>query len=120
MQIKRSTIYAIQALREYQGSKDILSTTDIAKRLDISIAYANKVNRTLIQGGFIESIRGSQGGYKLARDLSKTPIAELVRQIDGGLLEEEGGETRDMLAIRKRLRETLGGKGWGEPISGLL
>ena len=120
MEIKRPTIYAIQALREYQNAKQPLTRTDIAQRLDISIAYSTKIHRILIEAGFLEGIRGPQGGHRLVKDLTKTTIAELIRQIDGGLLEDEGGETKDMLAIRRKLRRALGGKGWGEPASELL
>ncbi len=119
MQINRPTIYAIQALREYQDAKDMLTTIDMAQRLDISIAYAKKVNRALIQGGFIAANRGSQGGYRLIKDLGKTPIAEFVRAVEG-LLETEEGETKDMLAIRKKLQDTLADKGWGKPVISLL
>jgi len=120
MQIKKPTIYAIQALREYQSTQDILTTPDIARRLDISIAYATKVNRALVEGGFVEAIRGSMGGHRLAKDLRKIPIAELIGQIDGGLLDEEPGETKDMLDIRRKLRDTLAERGWGKPVASLL
>jgi Rrf2 family protein len=120
MQIKVTTIYAIQALREFRGAKEILSNTDIAKRLDISISYATEVNRKLTVAGFLEGVRGPTGGHKLAKDLTKIPIAELIEKIDGGLLEDEAGETEDMLAIRATLRGALTSKGWGRPVSSLL
>ncbi len=119
MRIKKKVIYAMQALREYQGAKT-LTSLGLAQRLDISISYATEVNRLLTVAGFLQASRGSMGGHDLARDPAKIPIAELIEKIDGGLLEDETGETEDMLAIRAKLREALTSKGWGRPVSSLL
>ena len=40
---------------------------NIAERQEISVKYMEQIITTLNRAGFVKSIRGPQGGYKLAR-----------------------------------------------------
>lgn len=119
---KKAVVYGIQALRLYQQTNKGLMSEEVAQQLDISPDYAAKVNRLLIAAGFIKGAR-DRTGYKLVKDLKKTSIAEMMRGIDKSInriLDDDPGDTDDMLAIRKRLRDTLVSGGWGKPVSSLL
>jgi Rrf2 family iron-sulfur cluster assembly transcriptional regulator len=121
MRIKKTTIYAVQALRECRRASGTALTNDqIARRLDIHFTYAVKVDRLLKRAGLIQAARGPGGGYTLARDITETSIAEFIQKVDGDLLDDEAGETEDMLMIRRKMRKTLVDRGWRQPISALL
>ena len=119
MQCKKTLIYAIQALKEYQKGA-MLTNEQIAQRLNIDRGYARKANRLLVLAGFLRTERGPEGGYILAKPLAKTSIAELVAGVDGGILEDEPGETSDMKRIRQNLRDTLQKSGWKQPVTSVL
>ena len=44
----------------------------------------------LKQGGFVESRRGAEGGYRLARPAKEITIADVIRALDGPLAEVRG------------------------------
>jgi len=68
------------ALHYNQGVSTI---HDLAKRADIPIKFLEQVLLVLKQGGFVDSKRGVNGGYFLARPPGQIKIGEVVRFIDG-------------------------------------
>jgi len=62
---------------------------EIAEGESLSQAYAAKLLRILRQGGLVESIRGHQGGYILARPAERISLAEVLGALDGKLYTDE-------------------------------
>lgn len=120
MQITQRVIYGTLALRELSRSGGTLSGDDIARRLNISIPYAVKVLQLLRSGGLVDARKGTQGGYFLVKSLHQTPVLDLIRAVDGGLVDDDPGDSKDMAAIRKKLRYNLIHRGLGRPVSSLL
>ena len=123
MQITQVTIYAIQALQELQKSKDPLSADDIARRLDISLEYAQKTIRAVRLAGLINS--QNRSGYVLTKSLDKATLIELLESTDKGragkgVLADLEGETKSMLAVRHRLKDQLIKKGLGATIASAM
>jgi Rrf2 family iron-sulfur cluster assembly transcriptional regulator len=56
--------------------------SDIAERQEISLAYLEQLFARLRRAGLVASARGPGGGYRLARTLSKTSIADIVLAVD--------------------------------------
>lgn len=79
----RLTVYSDYALRlmmylALNGEK--LSTiSEIADAYDISKAHLMKITHELGLKGFIETVRGRQGGMRLARDAGKIGVGDIVR-----------------------------------------
>lgn len=61
-----------------------LTIEDIAKRYCISRNHLMKVAQTLVQAGFVESLRGRGGGLKLARDPASLKLGDVVRATEDG------------------------------------
>ncbi len=61
---------------------EILSAGAIADHFDVSRHHMAKVLQELTSAGFVESIRGAQGGVRLARDPREIRIGEVVRSLD--------------------------------------
>ena len=58
---------------------------DISTRQDISIKYLEQITSLLSKFGFLLSVRGPQGGYKLAKAPSEYKIGDILRITEGSL-----------------------------------
>jgi len=55
----------------------------IAKRQNIPRKYLELILLSLKQGGFVESHRGAEGGYSLARQPETISVGEVLQFVDG-------------------------------------
>ena len=58
---------------------------DIAARQDISVKYLEQIVSVLTKAGYVKSIRGPQGGYRLARLPKDYTIGMILRLTEGDL-----------------------------------
>jgi Rrf2 family protein len=56
---------------------------DIARRQKIPKKFLESILASLKQGGFVESRRGAEGGYFLARNPEAITIGEVLRFVEG-------------------------------------
>lgn len=56
---------------------------EIAKEENISQKYLERLMGLLRNGEVVQSLKGKQGGYVLARDPKKIPVGEIVELLDG-------------------------------------
>jgi Rrf2 family protein len=70
------------ALNDADGYITIKS---IAERQEISGKYLEQIISVLSRAGFVRSVRGSQGGYKLAKPAADYTIGAILRLIEGSL-----------------------------------
>src|SRR5579871_4671447 len=71
---------------------------DIAKRQKIPQKFLELILASLKQGGFVESRRGAEGGYLLARSADTIKVGELLRFVEGA---------RDEKSRARRLADTV-------------
>ncbi len=62
------------------------SIANIAQRQSISDSYLEQLMAKLKKANLIKSIRGSQGGYVLARPSNEISVGEILRALEGDLL----------------------------------
>lgn len=80
------TDYSLRLLMLLAIEPDELHTiATVAARYGISRNHMMKVAQTLIQAGYVESVRGRRGGFKLARKPSEIVIGEVVRRTEDDL-----------------------------------
>ena len=77
--------YALRGLfalarREAEGLSRI---PDIAEEQDIPPRYLENIFNQLRQGGFVESKRGKEGGFHLARSARDIRVGDIIRFIEG-------------------------------------
>ncbi len=86
MTISVKADYALHAIFDLtaQPPGDPVRIADIAKRQKIPQKFLELILATLKQGGFVESRRGAEGGYLLARPAESITVGEVMRFIDGG------------------------------------
>ena len=77
--------YALQAIFDLAGQRsgEPVRIADIARRQKIPQKFLELILASLKQGGFVESRRGAEGGYLLARPPESLTVGEVIRHIDG-------------------------------------
>jgi Rrf2 family transcriptional regulator, cysteine metabolism repressor len=87
MKLSRKSEYACLAMIDlaHQVGKGNVRAGDIASRNKIPPKYLEQILLILKRAGFIRSVRGANGGYRLARDAAAIRMADILRLMDGAL-----------------------------------
>ncbi|MDE2572997.1 MAG: Rrf2 family transcriptional regulator [bacterium] len=120
MRLSAKTVYAARALLELALAPcdgEPMRIEDIAHAQNIPERFLPQILLALKAAGLVESRRGSQGGYRLARPASAITLADVVRRFDSELLEgspAEGGGRQGVVesalaGIAGTLERTLAG-----------
>jgi len=83
--VPQKTQYALRAIFELsrQYGKGPIKIAEIAKAQAIPPRFLEVILSQLKQGGFVESQRGSEGGYYLIRNPFHLTIGDLIRFLQG-------------------------------------
>jgi len=86
--ISNRCLYALKAilelsLRRQQGPVTI---GEIAGSQQIPARFLEAILRQLKQAGIVNSVRGKEGGYHLAREPHTISVGEIIRQFEGPLV----------------------------------
>src|SRR5271163_257413 len=78
--------YALQAIFDLavNAGPEPIKIADIARRQKIPQKFLELILSSLKQGGFVESRRGAEGGYLLARTADAIAIGDVIRYVEGG------------------------------------
>ena len=77
----RYAVMAMIDIGEHSAGKPV-SLAEIAERQDISQEYLEQLFGKLRKAGLVESTRGPGGGYRLAREASEIPMADIILAVD--------------------------------------
>ncbi len=96
MKISVKGDYALQAVLDLalRGPGSPVKIADIARRQQIPQKFLELILASLKQGGFVESRRGAEGGYLLARPADMITIGEVIRFVEGTRGGRKGGRRR--------------------------
>jgi Rrf2 family protein len=77
--------YALQAILDLasQPAGEPVKIAEIARRQQIPQKFLELILAGLKQGGFVESRRGAEGGYLLARPADKISVGEVIQFVEG-------------------------------------
>ncbi len=67
------------------GEEEPVSLTSIAARQDISPNYLEQLMAKLKKAELVESVRGVNGGYRLARPADEISVGDVLRALEGEL-----------------------------------
>ncbi|WP_080507493.1 RrF2 family transcriptional regulator [Bryobacter aggregatus] len=62
------------------------SAKEISETYHIPLPILSKVLQKLGKTGFLTSVQGTNGGYKLARDANQMSVLEVIRAVDGPVI----------------------------------
>lgn len=87
MKLSTRTRYGIRALLELaiNHGKGVLQTRIIAERQNISVKYLEQLMTMLKSAGFIIAVRGSKGGYTLAKPPNQIKLSDVLGVLEGPL-----------------------------------
>jgi len=85
MKISKKCQYALKAVFElaWRNSSKPIKTHEIADAQRMSPRFTEIILNELKHGGFVESKRGNEGGYMLARDANDLTVREVFEYVQG-------------------------------------
>lgn len=92
MNISVKADYALHAILDLatRPNGEPVRIADIAARQKIPQKFLELILASLKQGGFVESRRGAEGGYLLARSAESIMVGEVMRYVDGAKRSTKG------------------------------
>jgi Rrf2 family protein len=99
MRVSAKTDYALRAAAEIAAATDDAPVKGerIAAAQDIPLRFLENILSELRNAGIVESRRGAEGGYLLARPAAEIALADVIRAVDGPLA-NVGGRRPEQLA----------------------
>ena len=87
MKVSTRGRYALRLMTDIaaQGGEGYVSLKDAAERQGISMKYLEQIAGTLSKAGLLQSGRGAQGGYRLARAPEAYTVGDILRLTEGDL-----------------------------------
>ena len=87
MKISTKGRYALRLMLDLAMHNDgnPVRIKDIAERQEVSDKYLEHIISNLNKAGYVKSIRGPQGGYKLSKDPSYYTVGMILRLTEGSL-----------------------------------
>ena len=89
MRLSKKGEYALRTLINLgiaaEVRRSLVQVTELAETEQLPIKFLEQIMQALKEGGFVESVRGKFGGYRLAKPAREIPIGQIVRLIDGPL-----------------------------------
>lgn len=119
MKISTKGRYAVRVMLDLAANNtgEYIKVKEIAARQDISEKYLEQIISILNKAGFVKSVRGAQGGYRIAKDPSNYTVGMILRLTEGSLnpvacLDDEVNEcercdTCETLEVWKQLAKAI-------------
>ena len=87
MMISTKGRYALRVMIDLAmyGEGDFITLKEISARQEISVKYLEQVIALLNRAGFLRSLRGNNGGYRLAKKPAEYTAGEILRAAEGTL-----------------------------------
>lgn len=87
MKLSTKGRYGLRAVLDIalHGEEEAVALSSIAERQNISISYLEQLIAKLKKAGIVNSTRGAQGGYTLARPSEDISVGDILRALEGNL-----------------------------------
>lgn len=87
MKITTRGQYAIIVMEDLakHNTGELVHTKDIAARSGISSKYLEQILAILSRGGYVYSVKGKHGGYRLTRSPDEYSVGDILRAAEGSL-----------------------------------
>ena len=87
MKLSTKGRYGLRALIDLAlyGEEEAVSIQSISARQQISDSYLEQLVRKLKKAGLVTSVRGAQGGYRLAQPAGEISVGDVLRALEGSI-----------------------------------
>lgn len=120
MKVSTKGRYALRLMLDLalNNTGEYIKIKNISERQEVSEKYLEQIVTALSKSGYVKSVRGAQGGYKLAFPPEKYTVGMILRLTEGSLSpvaciedETECGRIDECITIEvwKRLDEAIKG-----------
>ncbi|PYS94045.1 MAG: transcriptional regulator [Acidobacteria bacterium] len=88
MKVSAQEEYGLRCLLQLAplDADEYLTLAQLAEREGLSVANAGKLMWILNKAGLVKSIRGTKGGYRLARLAAEIHLSEIIKVLDEGAI----------------------------------
>ena len=88
MMISSKGRYALRVMTDLaeHSNSGFVSLADISARQEISLKYLEAITALLNKAGFLDSLRGKSGGYKLKKKPEDYTLREILEVTEGGIV----------------------------------
>lgn len=83
LRVSKLTDYATVVMTVLADAERVHSAQELAERAHLELPTVSKLLKQLAHAELVESFRGVNGGYKLAREPARITIAEIVIAMEG-------------------------------------
>lgn len=100
LRIGKLTDYAMLILgRMAQEPDSILSSSYLAESQRLSVPTVSKILKMLADAEMVTSVRGAEGGYRLARSSATISVADVIIAMEGGVAMTECSESSSLCSM---------------------
>lgn len=87
MKISTKGRYALRLMLDLalNNTGEYIKINNIAERQEISEKYLEQIVTSLSKSGYVKSVRGAQGGYKLSKSPEEYTVGMILRLTEGSL-----------------------------------
>ena len=87
MRISTKGRYAVRVMLDLAANNtgEYIKVKEIAGRQEISEKHLEQIISILNKAGYVKSVRGAQGGYRIARDPASYTVGMILRLTEGSL-----------------------------------
>ena len=82
MQLKNSTDYALRIVCYLAAQEQMVSTSELSQKLNISANYIPKIAKKLKNANIITACEGTKGGYMLAKQPENISLMEIISCVE--------------------------------------
>ena len=88
MKISTKGRYAVRVMLDLalNNTGECIKVKDIAARQGISEKYLEQIIGVLNKAGYVQSVRGAQGGYRIAKDPGEYTVGMILRLTEGSMV----------------------------------
>ena len=98
MKLSTKGRYGLRAMIDLAlySDEEAVSIQSISARQNISANYLEQLVRKLKKEGLVVSVRGAQGGYRLAKPADEISVGDVLRALEGSLEAVSCGEGNNL------------------------
>ena len=89
MKLSKRGEYALRSLINLgiaaKVGRSLVRVAELAKAEDLPVKFLEQIMQQLREAGYVQSVRGKHGGYRLGKPAAQITIGNVVRLIDGPL-----------------------------------
>lgn len=87
MKISTKGRYALRFMLDLAiyGGNEYVALREVSSRQEISLKYLEQIVSLFNKNGYLKSVRGPQGGYRLAKDPKEYTVGDILRTTEGAL-----------------------------------